>query len=557
MRTVNEACKTILRKNAYPKTDTLADIKHVLTFTDPVLVIRNRQIVLSTLSLTESICSSQNLKFGSCEASMFEAVVADINVELSGKSFVYTIVINDIYTITMGTFKVATFLKQAEKRRRKIVAYNNLLKYNVDVSAWYNSLDFTDLTLAEFRASLNTHLGITAETQTLINDSMIVTKTLEPTTLSAVKVLSAIAEINGTFGQMTSLNTSKFVTLGSATESLGKTRVQYGEYAVHGIDSVFISTDTDEVSATVGATQLNTYNITDNFLVYDKSTSELVIIATNLLSVIDGLEYKPCTITNLGLPYVEAGDAISFSDGTDTFTSYVLKRVLKGTQALTDSYSATGDEYLPQDNTTDKQVAKLTSETSAIVKAYKAYNTYAYEFEGAKYNQRALISETYGSINAKRSRRGRTAENPNSDQAVPDPTDTSISDMFTYDTENRYEQSGSVINYEAPLTNADAGEGVISFGPGRIKRWDGTNLSFGNYAQIRFSASRANPYVRITNGTGSALAPLKCSEIIFPADTEYTTAKARNIKVVALADSPVDGAAATEPNGTLIFVEEA
>ena len=50
------------------------------------------------------------------------------------------------------------------------------------------------------------------------------------------------------------------------------------------------------------------------------------------------ITWFPFEMWAAGLPYIETGDAIEIILGEDTYTSYILRRILKGIQNLQDTY---------------------------------------------------------------------------------------------------------------------------------------------------------------------------------------------------------------------------
>ena len=106
----------------------------------------------------------------------------------------------------------------------------------------------------------------------------------------------------------------------------------------------------------------NNYIIQANIFTYGLSDAVLTQIAKKVYRNVKGVSFRPFKSINNGLPWVECGlDAVTYyvTDPTGTgvmkmsdskeeqnVTSfYVFDRELKGIQALSDSYSAQGDEY--------------------------------------------------------------------------------------------------------------------------------------------------------------------------------------------------------------------
>ena len=99
------------------------------------------QIVTDSLAITESLCSDEDLSFGSCEAAQFEITGTGLTQSISGREFM-AIESFGGYNMVLGLFKVESTPKQEDKNTRKIIAYDRMQRFDVDVSGWYNALSF-------------------------------------------------------------------------------------------------------------------------------------------------------------------------------------------------------------------------------------------------------------------------------------------------------------------------------------------------------------------------------------------------------------------------------
>lgn len=103
--------------------------------------ICNDQIVMDSVSFTESLCSQDMLKFGLCEASVFECEVVGVSnvsgatIEVTCEVFCPSTVEGAewkadleqwVYSIPYGTFVIDEAKRQADIIHRKIVAYNSM-----------------------------------------------------------------------------------------------------------------------------------------------------------------------------------------------------------------------------------------------------------------------------------------------------------------------------------------------------------------------------------------------------------------------------------------------
>lgn len=392
MLSIDDNLRYIYKNDRIPYASETSEKKLTIFFPDLDLTIEYDQLSDENFSLTESLCSDTDLLFGSCESAVVKFLVADVEEDITGQVFSIVQTVNDTYTMPLGTYKVESAKKQNDKRFKEVVAYDLLKsKLDVDVADWYNSFFTTNqsATLLQFRTAFFAYVGLTIVTQTLPNDSMTVEKTIEPVKLSGRDVAQAIGEINGMFGHMTRDNKFKYVGLsglglypsetlypsedlfpsepGEILGSVGYKSLQYEEYYVHQIDKLQIRTEDGDVGTTAG-TGTNAYVIEGNFLLYGKNSSDLDTVATNVFNVIKNKYYRPHTSVIPGLPYLEVGDAISIITTTDVIESFVFSRTLTGIQALTDTLSATGNEYRGENFNLKTEFKQLQSRTAKIRK---------------------------------------------------------------------------------------------------------------------------------------------------------------------------------------------
>ena len=97
------------------------------------LTINMDRICAETLNLTESLSSGNNIIWGSCEAAKFVVTVADVEDEIEGREFTATLSIGD-YKMAYGIYTVDSVVRQADRRKRKITAYDRMVKFDADVA---------------------------------------------------------------------------------------------------------------------------------------------------------------------------------------------------------------------------------------------------------------------------------------------------------------------------------------------------------------------------------------------------------------------------------------
>lgn len=357
--------------------------------------IGNEDIQLETFTLEENICTKAELVFGCCNAASIEITILNHVIPLVGKNLTVTYALEGTQDIfTLGRYRVKSDKPTADRRYRKITAYDamyDILK--ADVAAWYNALKFP-MTLKAFRDSFCGYVGIEQEEITLINDSMTAEKTIDPQELSGKTVIEAICEINGCFGHIGRNGKFRYVILQKMIEGLypaddlypsddlypadpvGTTEVapshyiscQYEDYICQRIDKLQIRQEENDIGA-ISGTGNNCYAIEDNFLVYGKSAAELQTIADNVLSVIGGVWYCPAQVEARGNPCLEVGDGILLHTTQEDVYTYILQRTLKGIQALRDSYTAEGEPQRSESaNGIQKQIIQLKGKTNTLTR---------------------------------------------------------------------------------------------------------------------------------------------------------------------------------------------
>lgn len=166
-------------------------------------MINDDQIVTESLTLEESLCSDDYLRFGACEAAKFEITVADVAEDIKNHWFTAELIIAD-YKLAFGIYKVDDVVIQKDKRFKKIIAYDRMKEFDTDVSIWYKNLSFP-LSMREFQNSFLNYFGFPYDTVTLINDTMTVTQSNTDPTINGRKVIESICEINGVFGSFDGL----------------------------------------------------------------------------------------------------------------------------------------------------------------------------------------------------------------------------------------------------------------------------------------------------------------------------------------------------------------
>lgn len=384
------------------------DIQLEIISDDGKIHITNTEFHEEEFELTESLCSQSELTFGAVEAGSVKFKVSNIFLPMKGRWMTVKMIIggHTDQPLLIGRFKGYSDTPTADRKYREVVAYDALCDIlNADVAAWYNTVFpshkeqqkdkdgktttvtvYDPVTMKQFRDSFFKHFGIEQADIDLINDNMSIEKTVAVTassetssdteesstigeSMSGKEVLSCICEINGCMGHMGRDGKFHYIYLEQNIQGLyprndlypaddlfprdpksnriGKDlyiTAEYEDFLVKTINKLQIREQKNDIGVIVG-TGDNAYVIEDNFLVYGKGTKELKGIAKNILSKIRGIVYRPFTADCKGNPCLEVGDAVRLPTRYELIESYILKRTLKGIQALRDDLEADGEEY--------------------------------------------------------------------------------------------------------------------------------------------------------------------------------------------------------------------
>ena len=383
----------------------------------PWLTIPMEQICAETLSLTENLSSGSNIIWGSCEAAKFVVTVADVEEEIEGREFTATLSIGD-YKMAYGIYVVDSVVRQADRRKRKITAYDRMIKFDVDVSDWYHAMyptGDTIHTIQELRDSLCEHVGIPQQQKVLINDEMVVGKTISPESLCGRDVLKAICEINGVFGHFDRTGTLVYISLQdtglypsdtlypgddlypqsgwAAAEELEYYRsITYEDYLIDGIDRVQIRQEEGDIGAVVGSGS-NAYVVEGNFLAYGLGSADLTKLAWSIYDTIAGKTYRPAKIVSYAMPWIEVGDGVRAITTDTEIATFVLTRTMSGIQAMMDTVEAKGTKTQGQEFGIQNEIIQLKGKTAVIVRSVDEVSATVTDLEKQTTAQIKVVSD--------------------------------------------------------------------------------------------------------------------------------------------------------------------
>lgn len=383
---------------------------------DPFLRLdETHYIMQESMEIEESLSISENIDYGSCEATQIRLTIIDVDRSIIGAEMVVNQVIeglipdnglypgNDVYpsgyVMPLGRYVVQSAERQVNKHYRDLVALDYMCRFDVDVIDWYNVLPFP-LTLRDFRARLCQYIGVTEYVPDYLpNDGMMIEKTIDAAQLMGRDVLIACEQANGVFGHFDRNGVLQHIALQpnytlmpaedlyptedlypmlpgdmneqvydeSITQHLSRS-FSFEEYTVKSIDKVQIRQEEGDIGAIYG-TGSNCYTVEGNFLLFGKSATELNGIAQGIYGMVNSRPYIPFECEMKGLPYLEVGDTELIETDTEDIVTYVMRRTLKGISALHDIHYATGEEFHSIENNINTDIVQLKGKTAIIKKS--------------------------------------------------------------------------------------------------------------------------------------------------------------------------------------------
>ena len=375
--------------------------------------ITNKELHSQQFQLKESLCSKEQLRFGTCEASEIKFRISNVVTPMIDKELTVkeTLDGNANASFQFGKYKVHSDNPIENRRYRDIVAYDSMHDIlTAEVSSWYNTIlpdSDSTVTMKQFRTSFLEHLGVEQEDVTLVNDSMIVRKTIEPSQLSGKTVITAICEINGCFGHIGRDGRFKYVILKPMTKGLvpsatlhprkglhpsttGKSEeidrkyyisAQYEDFVTERINKLQLRQEENDIGCVYGVGD-NCYIVQDNFLLYGMSADELYTVAANMYRVISKVSYRPAHVEAKGNPCLEVGDGIKLVTSSMEIYTYILQRTLKGIQALRDTYEAEGTRKQKEKvNGLQEQIIQLKGKTNRLTRTVEETRSYIEDAE--------------------------------------------------------------------------------------------------------------------------------------------------------------------------------
>ncbi len=363
-------------KNLYKKVNSNEVTKdYKISIDNGAINLSNKDLVYGSFKLEHKLCSADTLTFGECNAAMVQFQCASSIGDVKGKELVLQ---QSIYsgstskTLDLGAYVIDSCEITENKKYRTITAYDNIYKFNANVSDWYEKLTFPISMINMFK-SLCTYVGVKHNVSSLINGTLMIDKTISADDLQGITVLKCIAELNGGFFRANGKGIIEFVQLSTDTaqeeiEVKLYSSLKKEDYATLVYDKLNIRMEDGDIGVISGSGD-NAYVIEDNFLIYGKGSAILQPVSDNIFNVIKNISYVPFTSTQIGLPYIQVGDYIKYDTLTGSFSSLILTRTLTGTQILKDTIETKGTEKTCETFGVQKEIIKLKGKSNVLTRS--------------------------------------------------------------------------------------------------------------------------------------------------------------------------------------------
>lgn len=352
--------------------------KNLVIELDDGTLIDNVNIKSESMKLSEILMDGTQLKFGRCNSSQFTITLANVAANIKDRELRPRIEIGD-NALHLGVFTVKEVPRLSQTPYKQITALDNMHKIDRDVTEWYSNLTFP-MTQKTFRDGFFEYIGLDQVETTLLFDDLVISNPFADVgQINGRTIAEGLCELNATFGHCDREGKFKYVSLkydglypaedlypaddvypgmlkypsesNEIIEDLNNLYIKasYDEFETQFIERILVIDDYGSQLANSDNTTANTYVINNNYLLYGRDKAELLDIMNRFQSVVRTQSYRPASIESKGLPYIELGDRVRVNVKDDEILTYVFNRTLTGIQALCDTYSADGEEYLVND----------------------------------------------------------------------------------------------------------------------------------------------------------------------------------------------------------------
>lgn len=342
---------------------------------------------IKTVKITDN-CYNEGVIIGTTMSKEAEIEIINNNYDLADKEFDLELGIeisSDTFEyVPYGRYIIKSYEDTKSNNTYKIIAYDYMDKLN----AKFEDTNAYPMTLQEFYESLATQYNVEIEAQELPNQDFNITEKPYFEGMSGRNVLSAIAQMFGSFAKFNRQNKIQMYLTNTTNEQISRSQMNsslevdkmYGPVNVvvlklGQVEGENITLRDDESIALYGETTLT---IEDNPFVYSQELRQLAI--QGIYDRVRGFKYIPTTFNYKSPLYLDCGDTISVQlmNSDDYVSSIVLNQYIEvpstrkskcENKALTNT--AVKQQFISADavksRRTELQVNKQESKINAII----------------------------------------------------------------------------------------------------------------------------------------------------------------------------------------------
>lgn len=119
------------------------DITDYVTIGNPIDDITNNDLAAESFSMTEALCSDNNIKFGLCESGYVRFNIKNRKERINGRTINPKLIIGDT-EIPLGRYTIHSTEKQSKNGlvEKEVIAYDDLTKLEQNAADWYTQYMF-------------------------------------------------------------------------------------------------------------------------------------------------------------------------------------------------------------------------------------------------------------------------------------------------------------------------------------------------------------------------------------------------------------------------------
>lgn len=372
-----------------------------------IIRIDNTGLSSDGITLTEPMCSEEQLHYGRCEAATFEFEMKYVATSLVGQIFDVYLVLGDYFDeediFTVGRYIVDTEDVENDRSVKTVTAFDIMYVLNhLDITYWMYQLNFP-ITIKNFRDSLFEYVGQEQVEVELINDNAVLYQNPldNQTDISFEAIMTGLCEVNGVFGHINREGKFDYKSLtavdseetypGKATypgsdlfpkSMRGKnyfinphlivSDISWSNYMCKTVDIVQARNSAGKVVLEYQlpnkTTNTNIYVIQNNWIIDAFENATLNEVIRNFAEFISKITYMPVDANvKMDLSF-EVGDAITLTstDGT-RIPTFIFSRTMTGIVSAFDNFVATGyEEFINEAPSSDGAIEEIASEVSDL-----------------------------------------------------------------------------------------------------------------------------------------------------------------------------------------------